>query len=295
MLLKECHYQVSKQSWEMKEAVKQIVKEFCEYTLMNTPLSLVTVDGYSKYLHKVLNDLGKTHPTADELKRYMLQMRMKKYSTSYINNVSTALEKYMAWLGIEVKLPRLKRHHEAIVNTLTPGEIARMIAATRNSREKAMIAILAYSGIRVRELCNLRVEDVHLESGTINIANGKGGIDRTAYIAKEAFPTITQYLKDYPRGEKDFLFTTIQGNKQYNGNAVRKILRRVAKEAGVEKRVYPHLLRHSLATNLLNRGVDILTIQSVLGHRHLQSTLIYAHSSPQKVKMEYNYYVPSYI
>ena len=279
----------------MDEAIKQIVKEFCEHTLMETPLSLVTVDGYSKYLNKVLKDLGKTHPTEMEIKRYMLKMRMAKYSVSYINNVSTAVEKYMAWLGTKIKLPRLKRHREVVVNTLTPGEIARMIAAATNSREKALIAILAYSGIRVKELCNLRVKDIKFDEGTIHIANGKGGTARIAYIAKEALALVSQYLKDYPRGEKSFLFTTLQTNKQYNGGAVRKILKKLARKAGVIKRVYPHLLRHSLATNLLSRGVGILTIQSILGHRHLQSTLIYAHSSPKKVETEYNYYVPSYL
>ena len=277
------------------QIMEQIIKEFCDYTLMNTNLSMITVEGYYKYLHKVLAAIGKAKPSEDEIKRYMLELRTSGYSVSYINNISTALEKYMAWLGRDVRLPRLKRHHEVVIDTLTPGEIARMLAATKNSRQKAMLAILAYSGIRVKELCNLKVNDVKFDSASIHIGNGKGGVDRVAYISKEGLAIVAEYLKEYPRSGDDYLITTLAENRQYNGSAVRKTLDKLAAVAGIQKRVYPHLLRHSLATNLLSRGVGILTIQSILGHKHLQSTLIYAHSSPKRVAMEYNYYVPSYL
>ena len=275
--------------------MKQIINEFCDNIQMNTNISERTIRGYKIYLRKVLGGIGQTIPSEEQVKKYMLTLRKSGYSVSYINNISVAVEKYMKFVGKEIHLPKFKRHNQVIIDTLTPGEIARIIAAANDSRKKCIVGILAYSGIRVKELCNLKVGDVNFKEGTLIIRNGKGGVSRIAYISKEGLSLVAQYLKDFPRDEDSLLFTTLAKGNKYNGNAVRKLLRKLARLARIDKRVYPHLLRHSLATNLLNRGVNLMTIQSILGHKHLESTLIYAHSAPHRVNMEYNYYVPSYL
>jgi len=272
-----------------------IIKEFCDHMTMTTSLSKTTIEGYRRSLRMALRQIGSCMPSVDEVRRYMLGLRENGYSPSHVNNTSLALEKYMGFIGREIKLPRVKRAKSIVNDILTEGEIARMLAATKNSREKVIIAILAYSGIRNRELCNLRVGDVDMDNGILRVIGGKGGKNRLAYIPRECVKLISDYLKDYPREEDDYLITTLVNGQQYGGGDLRKLVRTIAGRVGIAKRVYPHLFRHSLACNLLARGASLMTIQMLLGHEHLQSTLIYVRSTPQRVQNEYVYFVPSYL
>lgn len=256
--------------------------------LVREGFSEVTVEGYRRVLERFL----KGNQTAEE---YVAEMRRKGYSFSHIRNTTVALEKYLNFIGKPIKLARLRRPKPIIKDTLTEGEIARMLAACKNSREQVILAVLAYSGIRNKELCNLRVGDVDLDDGVLKIIEGKGNRDRIAYISRECCKIISEYLRDYSRGENEFLVTTVIRNNQYQSTDLRKTIKVVARRAKIKKRVYPHLFRHSLAVNLLQRGANIMSIQQILGHLSLQSTLIYAHSLPQKVQNEYQFYAPNYV
>jgi site-specific recombinase XerD len=138
------------------------------------------------------------------------------------------------------------------------------------------------------------VSDIDLDSGILRVIKGKGSWDRIAYISRECVKIISEYLRDYPRDEGEFLVTTVIRNNQYKSTDLRKTVNVIAKRAKIKKRVHPHLFRHSLAVNLLQRGANIMSIQQILGHQSLQSTLIYAHSVPQKVQSEYQFFAPNY-
>jgi len=114
-------------------------------------------------------------------------------------------------------------------------------------------------------------------------------------MSGECTKILLKYLSKFPREENDYLFTSLLHNNKYQPTDLRKLVKVVAKRAGIGRRVYPHMYRTSLASNLLLRGAGILTIKNQLGHSDLSSTLSYIHSCPQRAKSEYDYYKPAYV
>jgi len=251
-----------------------------------------TIDGYKRTLHKVFKDLETTNIKPKQAEKWMLNMQKKKYSASYINNTAVILERYLKFNRKKVKLLRVKKPKPLVKDTLTEGEIARILAACSNIREKAMVAILAYSGLRANELCSLTVPNVDLDRGIIQVIGGKGGKDGVSYISRECCKIVNEYLQEY--STNPHMFKTLVRKNRYTTWALRKMIKKVARKAGIEKRVYPHLFRHSLATNLVKRGANVLMVQKQLRHEKLETTQIYIRSFPGRVQDEYQFFVPEY-
>ena len=270
-----------------------MVEDFYNLLLVEG-LAELTVDGYRRVLSKFFRETGTTKPKRKDVESYVAALRKGEYSYSHIANTSVAIERYMAFIKRPVKLGRPRKPKNIIKTVLTEGEVARILAAAKNERERAIIALLAYSGIRCKELCSLRVSDLDLDNLRLRIICGKGSRDRVVYLSRECARILTEYISRFGPSGSELLFTTLQG-RPYNGWALRKLVKTVAARAGIKKRVYPHLFRHSLACNLLNRGANIMTIQALLGHQDIRTTLIYAHSTPQRVQQEYNFYCPAYL
>jgi site-specific recombinase XerD len=114
-------------------------------------------------------------------------------------------------------------------------------------------------------------------------------------MSSECTNVLIEYLQSSPRQKDDFLFQTIVKKNSLSTGDIRKTLRVIAKRANIEKRVHPHLLRHSLATNLLNRGASLMLIKQQLGHVYIESTMIYVVSMPFRTRSEYDFYKPAYM
>ena len=195
-------------------------------------------------------------PDPQDIKKFMLWMHEKNYSYSHIVNTSLAVEHYARLKGMKLELGRPRRPKRIIQNVLSESEVARLIQAAANAREKAMIALLAYSGIRNSELCSLRRKDVDLGANQLKVVAGKGKKDRVVNISGECTRLVIEYLGAFRRSPDDFLFTTLKRDRQLADSDLRKLVRVLARRAKIGRRVFPHLLRHSLATNLLNRGAS---------------------------------------
>ena len=269
------------------------LQDFYDYLLTKRNFSEITINNYKSALSKFFKVIKTQNSTKRMVENYITEMYKHKYSYSHIVNTSVTLENYMLFIGRKIGLGRPKKPKQIIKNTLTEGEIARMMAAAKNERERAVVGILAYAGIRNKELCSLKTEDVDLGNQYLRVISGKGNKDRITYISKECSKIVIEYIDKFIRTDT-YLFTTLRENKKYNGWALRKMIKKIAERANIKKRVYPHLFRHSLACNLLNRGMNIMTIKEQLGHADIRTTLIYAHSTPQRVQQEYNFYCPSY-
>ena len=267
--------------------------KFYDYLQYKQQFRPYTIDGYKRVLNKVFRDLGTLKVKPKQADDWMLNMQKKKYSASHINNTANILEKYIKFKGKKIKLIRVKKPKPSIKDTLTEGEVARILAAAKNSREKAMLAILAYSGVRANELCNLKVKDIDLDNGILKVIDGKGGKDGVCYISRECCKMINEYLKEHETNPH--LFKTLQRKARYTTWALRKMVKVVAKRAGISKRVCPHLFRHSLASNLIKKGANIITVQNQLRHEKIDTTMVYIRSFPERIKDEYQYFVPNYI
>jgi integrase/recombinase XerD len=180
------------------------------------------------------------------------------------------------------------RLSQRIPVTLTIEETLRILAqpddSKRGLRDRAMLELLYASGLRVSELVSLRIGDVNLDVKFVR-CTGKGGKERIVPLGRSAAEALTAYLatRSDPR---PILFPGYKG-KALTREAFWRLLRRYAVQAGIEKRVTPHTLRHSFATHLLQGGADLRAIQEMLGHSSISTTQIYTHVSEDHLREVY--------
>lgn len=278
-----------------KTKLERQMKKFENYLLVDRGLSKITAQGYCKATSISLRRMKKFVPKYCHIKEHIGWMYDKKYSYSHVVNTSLALEHFTRYKGDAVKLARPKKPKRLIKDVLTESEVSRIILAAKSIRSKAILCVLAYSGVRNKELCNIRLEDVDLGSNQITIRDGKNRQDGVINISPECTRVLIEYLRAFPREKESLLFTTIIRNNPLTTGDVRKILRLTAQRIRFERRIYPHLFRHSLATNLLNRGASLMMIQQQLRHRFIESTMIYVVSRPIRNRSEYDFHKPAYM
>ena len=178
---------------------------------------------------------------------------------------------------------------------LTRDEIERLLEAPDLSspmgqRDRVLIELLYAAGLRVSELVNLNLEQVNLDTLELRVL-GKGAKERMVLIGEPAARALSVYLAQgrpelMGRKRNSALFLNRYGERIIQ-RRVQRILVKYANIAGIEKRVYPHLLRHTFATHLLDGGADLRVVQELLGHASLSSTQIYTHVSKSQAKKVY--------
>jgi len=146
-----------------------------------------------------------------------------------------------------------------------------------------LIKTLFQTGARVSEFVNIKANEVSFEEQMILISKAKGGKSRYVPMLPQLAQELRTHLGDRTTG---YLFETVQ-HTQYSPRRIQQIIKETAADAQITKRVYPHLLRHSVATTLLERGMPIEQIQKFLGHATLETTQIYAESSVEMIKASY--------
>lgn len=271
------------------------LNQFEKFLLVRKGIGMVTLKGYNDSVRRLTRALKTEEPSHEQITDYIVAMHEKRYSYSHIVNTSLAIEWYMQFTNNPIKLGRPKKPKHIIKDTLTEAEITMLISVAKNTRERAIITLLAYSGIRNKELCGLRVCDVNLGENMLRVLEGKGKKDRLINISGECSRIVINYLNEYQRRPDDYLFTTLRENKRYGTSDLRKLVNVLKNRAKINKRIYPHLLRHSLATNLLKRGANIYLIKEQLGHTFIETTEVYLRSFPIDIKHQYQMYVPSYV
>lgn len=174
---------------------------------------------------------------------------------------------------------------QRVVQRLSSDEEQRLInpAYKEKGERGLLIKTLFQTGARVSEFVNIKVDDFFLEETMILIAEAKGGKSRYVPILPELAQEPCTYLGDRSVG---YLFETNR-HQQYSTRRIQQIVKEIAERAKIKKRVYPHLLRHSVATTLLERGMPIDQIQKFLGHSKLETTQVYAESSSEMIKESY--------
>lgn len=277
---------------------EKLIKElecFKKYLVLNYSLREITINGHLGNINRMLRQLKELDPEREQVTEYVYVMKKDNKSVSHVCNNISSIEKFMDYKKRLVRYSKPRRIRKLIVDILTEAEINRMIYLCKNIKEKAMITLLAYSGIRNRSFCDLKVKDIDFGNNFIIIHKVKGRREYTANISSECIKILLKYIEEFSKKPDDYLFTTkVKGNK-YNPNDIRKIIKVLGLRAKIQKIVYPHLLRHSLASNMLNRGANIILIKEQLGHDWLQSTENYLTSFPQRIKCEYEIFKPSYI
>ena len=201
----------------------------------------------------------------------------RKYSIStqrqFISAIKLLILFYPNTQINDLQLERPKKSRK-LPDVLSQEEVLDIIRATSNLKHRAIIATLYSCGLRISELINLRLQDFHIERKQLVIKNSKGRKDRFVSLADSFLPLLSNYYNSYK--PKYFFIEGEKGGK-YSAESVRQFLKKSCQKAMVYKKVTPHTLRHSYATHLLENGVDIRYIQSLLGHAKPETTMIYTH------------------
>lgn len=273
-------------------------ERFKSYLIVEKGIGNICSDSYSQAIKRFIKNTAIETPTKDDAIKYIMGFYSENKSYSHIVNTCLALERYSAFLGKPIKLGRPKKPKKIITGTLTETEMARMFAFCKNIREKTLLGVLAYTAIRNLELCRLLVKDIDFRSNTVFIRGGKGHKDGLVFVSPACLDIIKEYIQHYRRKEEQTLFFSVAPNRKddlLRTDAVRKTIKKIAKRAGIQRRIWPHLFRHSLAMNMLAKGCDIYSIREQLRHSYIDTTLIYVHSSPQVMQNRYQIFCPNYI
>jgi integrase/recombinase XerD len=155
---------------------------------------------------------------------------------------------------------------------LSPEEVLRVFAAIRSVKHKAIVATAYAAGLRISEVCGLRIADIDSQRMRIHVRSGKGKKDRYVMLGESLLALLRQYYqKVRPKGE--YLFPGYKPHRPICTTAVNQVLRKVVRQAGLSKKATMHTLRHCFATHLLEAGTDIRILQVLLGHSSIRTTL----------------------
>lgn len=174
--------------------------------------------------------------------------------------------KYIPYARKENKLPIV----------LSVDEIQKMFFVCENTKHKVILALLYSCGLRVSELINLKWENIDRSRMIINIIQAKGNKDRQVMLTPQLIPLLEKYWKEYH--PKEYVLNG-QVQLQYTDRSVGQVVKQLANKAGLNKRVYTHLLRHCSFTHMMENGTDINLIQKLAGHSSVKTTSIYTHIS----------------
>lgn len=238
------------------------------------------VRDFLKFINKHPEDL-----TCEDARDFLLYLKDKGDKSSTLNNKNGSLvffyKRVLGKLWDDNLVPRAINDY-AIPRVLTREEVERLLDATPNLKYKAMFALMYSSGLRVSEVIHLNYEDISRTNMQIYIRNSKTHSSRYAILSKRALDILTEYW--FKCGKpKGILFPNQWTGEYLTPSATGLEMRKSVKRAGLPKDVHSHCLRHSFATHLLEDGVDIRYIQSLLGHRSPKSTEIYLHLSNKTV------------
>jgi integrase/recombinase XerD len=242
------------------------------YSPTTIRLYLYAVREFAKYFGTPPDQLG-----AEHIRRYQLFLaREKKVSPStYIQTVCALRFLYTHTLQRKVPIQRIPfpRRERKLPMILSREEVGVLLETPGNLRHRTLLAILYGSGLRVSEVARLKVADIDRTRNVLWVRSGKGRKDRQALLP----PKLRELLRCYWRSRRptDWLFPGARSGQPISVKAIFLACRNAAKRAGIVKPVHPHLLRHAFATHLLESGVDLRTIQILLGHANLETTARY--------------------
>ena len=247
-----------------------------------------TINTYSSLFRAYLRHFAPKAPeniSEQEIKDYLLKEVVERnLSDSTQNQIINAIKFYYEKvLGLEKKTYWLDRPRKAkrLPTVASEEEIVRLMVAANNLKHQCIIGMLYSAGLRRGELINLRIADIDMHRKQVFVRAGKGKKDRATLLSERMINALNTYLAEY---KPNYWLFEGHTREQYSGTSVGQVVKKAAIKAGLSKTITPHVLRHSFATHLMDKGTDTRYIQELLGHASLNTTAIYAHVSTRDLQ-----------
>lgn len=290
-----------------------LLDRFLNYLIVEKGLSQNTIEAYGHNIHRFLNFLNdKKIDHLEELSRLDLRtflhfLKKKGLSTRSIARNLIAVRMFFRFLQQEgvininpaegLELPKMAK---ILPEVLSLEEVDRLLSqpnphTSLGVRDRTMLEILYATGMRVSELIHLLTHQIQLEGGYV-LLRGKGSKERIVPLGREAIHWLKKYLMEFrplllKEKESPFLFINRYG-KPMSRQQFWKLIKAYGRKGGIQKRITPHVLRHSFASHLLERGADLRSVQMMLGHVDISTTQIYTHVTGERLKKVHQRYHP---
>jgi site-specific recombinase XerD len=240
-----------------------------------------SVAEFAKHFNKPPDQLGSEEIRSWQL--FLLNERRVKLST-YIQAVCALRFFYQNTLHRRIEIDRipLPRYEKKLPVILSKAEVKALLEAPKNIKHRALLATMYGAGLRVSEVANLKVSDLDRERRVIWVRGGKGHKDRQVMLAEPLRDLLASYWRW--RRPPNWLFPGGKPDCPIATTSIFRACQKAAQMAGITKPIHPHSLRHAFATHLLDEGVNLLVIQTLLGHAHLKTTARYLHLSDSAVR-----------
>lgn len=238
-----------------------------------------TIDNYVSCLNVFFSQSKKDHPkniNESDIKIFLSEI--KEVNTQ--RNYHSAIKKFFdVCLGQKNKFRYIPyaRKNKKLPIILSVEEIQKMFSTCGNLKHKVILALLYSCGLRVSELINLKWEHIDRSRMIINIIAAKGNKDRQVMLSESLIPLLENYYRQYK--SKEYVLNGWKDEPQYSERSVGEVVKQLAAKAGINKRVYTHLMRHCSFTHMVEAGTDINLIQRLAGHSSVKTTAIYTHIS----------------
>ncbi len=295
----------------MSHNIFELKRQFLEYIEIEKGRSVNTVENYDRYLSRFLNFIKSKKPediNPETIREYRLWLNrqstgnnratgltLKKKTQNYYLIALRAFLKFLSKKGIKTLSPEyieLAKVGERSLDLINGDELRRLLCAPEGNdlkslRDKAILELLFSTGLRVSELCSLSSE-IDLSTDEMSV-RGKGDKVRVVFLSNDAKKAMKEYLKKRT-DMSDALFVNIDVKNKENGSqrltkrSIERIVKHYAIKAGISKKVTPHVIRHSFATDLLRNGADLRSVQMLLGHANINTTQIYTHVTDSELK-----------
>jgi integrase/recombinase XerD len=296
----------------MNESLHYWSDRFLEHISVEKGLSRNTLEAYAHDMKAFTSFLldqgiqGIGNHTPEYPMNFVKHLRGRGLSPRSVARILSTLKGFYRFLMLEkaitsnplqkIRTPKTVPRLPSVLNTAEVEELLRQpdLSAGMGIRDRAMLELLYATGLRVSELVDLSVNDVNLEVGYLR-TKGKGSKERIVPIGAAAVRALKGYLdglrRKFASASPSALFLGRGGHK-ITRQGFWKILRKYAQTAGIRKRITPHTLRHSFATHLLERGADLRSVQTMLGHADIATTQIYTQVSREHLKQLHQKFHP---
>lgn len=247
-----------------------VIGGYSKSTIFNYSRAVAKV---SLYFKKSLLDLD-----PDEVNQFLYALaKEKKASSTYFKHTVYGLRFFFRLYDLEdrvFQLPSIKSERKLPV-VFSRAELKRLFAAPERLKQKVMFSLIYSAGLRVGELCELKITDIDSDRMQIRVRQSKGRKDRYVVLSKNILTGLRKYVLSYH--PKIYLFNGREKGSPIGTSAVQQSFRLAMKKAKINKEASVHTLRHSFATHLLEEGIDIITIKEQLGHSCIDTTMMYLH------------------
>jgi site-specific recombinase XerD len=289
----------------LSEATRDYL-QFARHELGHSPSTIVSYQSWLRHFARWLEENGSPDPRVSEIstqqvRRYMYALSARNLRPRTVRGALNAVRALFAYLkaegAIAENMPlevRLPKKDAATRLTVNDEDLERLLEATERQhsdfrcvRDRAVLSVLIFCGLRRQELIDLTVQALNLADQSLLVQQGKGKKSRTVYLCDEAQAALRDWLalRTTLKCAHDYLFVT-EDRRHFGETSLPRMLEEIKAIAGLkgDPRIKPHSIRHAAATRLLRNGADIRSIQTWLGHSQLQTTAIYLHTDEQQVR-----------